>query len=171
MQAGYQGQAAPKRFFGIPVMYVLGAAGVVVAAVVTAVVAMEMDSDGGSPASTSSSTTVTASQQRLIDKLEQIEARADVGYNEQVTQDRADARTIEKLQQLDLRADGAAVVTSAAIPQVWTDDLLTAKMARLDAAADDGFCQSCFDAWLAQQEADERSDQRLIDKLNRLDGE
>jgi hypothetical protein len=168
MQAGYQGQAAPKRFLGIPVTYVVGAAGIVVAAVVTAVVAMEMDGGGGASSATTSQA-VTASQQRLIDKLEQIEAPSDAAYVDQVAQERADARTIDKLAQLDLRADGVVPVVTAAIPQVWSDSALAAKTARLDASADEAFCQSCFDAWMADQEADQRAEQRLIDKVNRLD--
>lgn len=43
------------------------------------------------------------------------------------------------------------------------------KLAQLDAAANEAFCQSCFDQWKADQAAQERADQRMADKLAQMD--
>jgi hypothetical protein len=43
------------------------------------------------------------------------------------------------------------------------------KQQQLDAAANAAFCQSCFDDWKADQQAQERADQRMADKLAQMD--
>jgi hypothetical protein len=43
------------------------------------------------------------------------------------------------------------------------------KQAQLDAAANEAFCQSCFDQWKADQAAQQRADQRMADKLAQMD--
>ena len=132
----------------------LSARGVIVTAVVGVGIAVgalfavgAFDDDSGSGASTSAVTT-TASTSSAVEAAAEHQA----AINE-----------IE-LRQIELKGIFSQPAAVAAQP-----GSLEAKLQQLDASANEAFCQSCFDEWLAGQQAQERADARMAHKFAQMD--
>ncbi|HET9199826.1 MAG TPA: hypothetical protein VFO84_02470 [Dehalococcoidia bacterium] len=100
------------------------------------------DDDSGSGASTNTVTTSTVDTAGSPGAISEIELRS-----------------IE-LKQVFQEQPAVVAVSPATVE---------GKLAQLDAAANEAFCQSCFDQWKADQAAQERADQRMADKLAQMD--
>lgn len=106
---------------------------------------------------------LSAANQRLIDELSQApslsEAAAAAAEHEAAINE-IELRNIELKQVFQDQPAEAAVASPATIE---------GKLAQQDAAANEAFCQACFDEYMAQQQADARADERMADKLAQMD--